>query len=149
ALRLFADIAGVKPAVFERALGFRVGVEVPARDVLAADENLAVFRDLHFHAGDWLADRSVLRAERMIQADDGRRLGEPVSLNDDEAELFPERFELRVERRRADDEGPELEAEQLVHAAVAPPAANEMFPRRARLKTFRHFVFQRDAFRRV
>ena len=63
-----ADVAGVEPAVLERARGFLGGVEVAGRDVLAADEDLAVGGDLHLDAGDRLADRSPLRAERMVQA---------------------------------------------------------------------------------
>ena len=63
-----------------------------------------------------------LRAERMIQRDDRRGLGEAVSLHDGESQLAPELLELGVERRRADDEGPELRAEQPVHVPVLPPA---------------------------
>ena len=103
-----------------------VGVEVAARHVLAAHEDFSVGRDLHLDARDRLADRSLLGPERMVQADDRRGLGQPVALNDDEAELGPERLEIAVERRRADDERPELPAEQPVHAAVAPPAHEEV-----------------------
>ena len=102
------------------------GVEVAGRDVLAAHEDLAVGGDLHLDAGDRLADRSLLGAERMIQGDDRRGFGQAVALNDGEPELAPERLELAVERRRADDERPELPAEQPVHAAVAPPAHEEV-----------------------
>src|SRR5205814_6642169 len=86
----FPDVAGMEPAVCERARGFSFGLEVSARDVVAAHQNLAVVGDLHVDAGDRSADRSFFRAERMIQADDWRRFREAVTLHDDEAELFPE-----------------------------------------------------------
>ena len=63
-----ADVAGVEPAVLERARRFLGGVEVAGRDVLAAHENLAVGGDLHLDAGDRLADRALLGAERMVEA---------------------------------------------------------------------------------
>ena len=59
----------------------------------------------------------------MIERDDRRGLGEAVALNDDESELAPERFELGVERRRADDERPELPAEHPMHVPVAATSA--------------------------
>ena len=61
----------------------------------------------------------------MIQRDDRRGLGEPVALDDDEPELAPELLELGVERRGADDERPELQAEQPMDAPVAPPARRD------------------------
>src|SRR3954451_12865458 len=63
----------------------------------------------------------------MVQGDDGRGLSQSVALNDDEAELAPECFERRVEWRRADDEGPELQSEGAVNSAIPPPSAGEMF----------------------
>ena len=119
-----ADVAGVEPAVLERARGVLVRVEVAGRDVLAAHEDLAVGGDLHLDAGDRLADRSLLRAERMIQRDDRRRLGQAVALDHDEPELAPERFELGLERRGADDERPELPAEQPMDVAGSATSAS-------------------------
>ena len=131
-----ADIAGVKPAVFEGARRFVGGVEVAGRHVLAADEDLAVGGDLHLDARHRLADRSLPGAEGMVQADDRRRFGQPVSLDDDEAELRPEGFELRLEGRGADDEAPELESEQPMDAPVPPPALRDVLlrSRRRRLR---------------
>src|SRR6185436_20261508 len=83
-------------------------------------------------------DRSLLGAERMVQRDDGRGLGQPVALDDHEPELAPERLERRIERRRADDEGPELHPERAVDAAIAPPAQGEMFFSLATLKGSPH-----------
>ena len=68
------------------------------------------------------ADRSALGAERVIQRDDRRGLGQAVALDDDEPEPAPERLELGIERRGADDERPELQAEQPMDPPVAPPA---------------------------
>ena len=117
-----ADVAGVKPPALEclgRGLG---GAEVALRDVLAPHEDLAVVGDLHLDAGDGLADRSLAGAERMVEADDGRRLGEAVALDHHEAEPAPELLERRIERRGADDEAPELQSEEPVRPAIAPPA---------------------------
>src|SRR5262249_45526103 len=128
----FADVAGVKPAVLERARGLLRRVEVALRHVLATDQNLAVGSDFHLHAADRLADRSLFRVERMIERDDRCSFGEPVSLDHDESEFAPERFEVRVEWSGADDERPELQAEGARNRAMAPPAFREMLA--ARLK---------------
>ncbi len=117
-----ADVAGMEPAVLERGACLFRGVVVPARDVLAAHEDLAILGDSHLHAGDRLADGAPGRTQRMVQRDDGRRLGQAVSLNDDKPQAAPERLELRIERRGADDHRPELEPEHPVDAAVLPPA---------------------------
>ena len=100
----------------ERARVASGRVEVAAGHVLAADEDLAVLGDLHFDAGDRLADRPRERVKRVIERDDRRGLGEAVALDDHEAEPPPERLELGIERRRADDDRPELEAEHAVDA---------------------------------
>ena len=118
-----ADVAGVEPPVLERARGFRSGPEVSGRDVVAANEDLAVRRDLHLDAGDGLSDRSALGAERMVERDDRRGLGEAVALDHGESHLAPERLELGLERRRAHDERPELPAEDPMDVPVVPPAA--------------------------
>src|SRR5262249_10090278 len=103
-----ADVAGVKPAVLEGARGLLGGIEIALRDVLAAHEDLPVGRDPDLDAGDGLANRALPGAERMVEGDDWRRLGEPVALDDHESEFAPERLEIRIERGRADDECPEL-----------------------------------------
>ena len=116
------DIARVKPSVFERARRTLVGAEVSGRDVVAANQDLAVRRDLHLDAGDRLADRSALRAERVVERHDRRGFGQAVALDHREAHLAPERFELGLEWRRADDERPEFPAEEPVDVTVMPPA---------------------------
>src|SRR5262249_19576633 len=108
--------------------GFGCGVEVPGRDVFAPDEDFAVRRNLHVYARDSFSYRTLPGAEGMVQRDDWRRFGEPVALNHDESELAPERLELRRQRRRADDERPEFEAEQAMDAAEDPPAERDVFP---------------------
>jgi hypothetical protein len=60
--------------------------------------------------------------ERVVQRDNGRRLGETVALNHQKPELSPEGFERRVQRRRAADDAPELPAEQAMGLPVTPPA---------------------------
>ena len=101
----------------------RAGADVSGRDVVAANEDLAVRRDLHLDAGDGLSDRSAPGAERMVERDDRRGLGEAVALDHGESHLAPERLELGLERRRAHDERPELPAEDPMDVPVVPPAA--------------------------
>jgi hypothetical protein len=125
-----ADVTGVKPAVGERRPRLFGSVEIAARDVLAPHQNLAVLGDPHLDAGDRLADGAPRRAERMIQGHDRRRLGQPIPLDHQEAEPAPERFELGIERRRADHHRPELEAEQAMDAAVLPPSPGPVHRRR-------------------
>ena len=54
-----ADVAGVEPAVLERARGLLGGVEVAGRDVLAANENLAVGAIFTSTPAIGFADRSA------------------------------------------------------------------------------------------
>ena len=69
---------------------------VTARDVFSAHEDLAVFGDPYFDAGDRLSDRTLLPClERMVERDDWCGFGQPVALKDDEAHPTPEFFELR------------------------------------------------------
>src|SRR5262249_34656375 len=136
-----ADVAGVEPAVLERARGLLLGAEVAFGDVLAAHEDLAVVGDLDLHAGDCLADRAAPGAERLVQRDDRCGFRQAIPLNHRDPALAPVRLELCVERRRADDEGPELPTEHAMDAAMAPPsphrtgehAAGNLSTRRGRL----------------
>ena len=73
----------------------------------------------------------------MIQRDDRRRFGQAVSLDDDESQPSPERFELGIERRRADDDRPELEAEHPVHARGTSTSAPSSASSRRRFGRFR------------
>ena len=113
------------------AAGLARRLEVAARDVLAAHEDLAVVGDADLDAGDRRADRSLARLERVVQRDDRRGFGEAVALDDGEPHAPPELLEVGRQRRGADDERPELQAERRVHAAVAPPAAGNRDARRA------------------
>ena len=86
----------VRPAPGSRIPDPRSLLVVARRDVLAADENLAVVGDLHLDAGDRLADRSRVRLERVIHRDDRRGFGQAVALDHDEPEPLP----VVLERRR-------------------------------------------------
>ncbi len=70
-----ADIAGVEPAVFKGARGLLGMLEIAGGHVLAAHQDFAVRRDLHFDAADRLAHAALARVEGMIQRHDGRGLG--------------------------------------------------------------------------
>ena len=121
-----ADVPGPEPAVVEGRGGLARGVVVAGRHVVTAHQDLAVRAELHVDAPDRPADRAPPRAERMVEGHDGRRLRQPVALDDEKAQPRPERLELGIEGRGADHEGPELEAEQPVDAPVAPPAAGHV-----------------------
>ncbi len=85
-----SDVAGVKPAVFERLRGFFGMLEVAAGYVFAAHQDFAVAGDLHFDAADRRADRALARVERVIQGHDGRGFGEAVALDHHESKLGEE-----------------------------------------------------------
>src|SRR5205823_10971614 len=142
----FPDVASVKPAFrVEDAvvlgfglwdLGFGIFV-VAARHVLAAHENLAVVCNTHFDAFDRCADRSLACLERVIERDDRRGFREAIALNNGEADAPPELLEVRRQRCRANDKGPELQAERRVDAPVPPPPAWNRDARGRRLARFR------------
>ncbi len=117
----FADIAGVEPAIPKRTARLFRRIEVAARHVLAPDEDLAVVGNPDFDAGNRFSDGTFGGVKWMIQRDDRRRFGQPVALDNDESKTSPEGFELGIERRRADNDCPELETEHPVHGAVLPP----------------------------
>ena len=73
----------------------------------------------------------------MIQRDDGRGLGEAVALDHQKPKLGEERFQIGRQRRRANDKAPELPAEQPMHFAIAPPAAQPVAFPRLQLAQFR------------
>ena len=127
-----ADVARAEPPVFEGVGGGLRRVEVALRHVVALHEDLAVGGDFHLQPVNRLADRPAAHRERMIQGDDRRRLRQAVALDDGEAEARPVHLEVRVERRRAHDEGPELHAEQPVHVAVQPPPLHPVHARAGR-----------------
>src|SRR5439155_26973050 len=117
---------------------------------LAAHQDLAVVGDLHLDTRDRLADGSLFRAERMIQGHDRCGLGQAVSLNHDESELGPERFERWFERGGADDKCPELETECAMDPAISPPAPRDvLFLRRGELVRAREEIAVVSAFRRT
>ena len=120
-----ADVAGVEPAVLERLRGFGGGVEVALRDVLSPHQDLAIVGHLHLDAGDRLANRAALRAERMVERHDRCGLGQPVALDDREPEVAPPLLEVAIERGGPDHERPELRAEQAMCITVMPPAASD------------------------
>ena len=120
-----ADVAGVEPPVLERLRGFGGGVEVALRDVLSPHQDLAIVGHLHLDAGDRLANRAALRAERMVERHDRCGLGQPVALDDREPEVAPPLLEVAIERGGPDHERPELRAEQAMCITVMPPAAGD------------------------
>ena len=104
-------------------------VEVAAGDVLTATRISPSSAIRISTPCNRFADRPCGAVQGMVQRDDGRRFGEAVALDHEKSEAAPERFQLRIEWRGADDERPELEAEHPVHAAIPPPPRGGMHPR--------------------
>src|SRR5207249_6844151 len=132
-----ANVAGMEPAVLEGSGGLLGRVEIASRDVLPADEDLAVGRDLHLYPRDGLAHRTPPGAEGMVEGHDWGSFGQAISLDHGKAELSPKRFERGVERRRTDDERPELQSKKAMDPAVPPPAPGHPLLR-AGGASFRH-----------
>src|SRR3546814_19459050 len=83
ALRVdLADVAGVQPAVDDRARRRLRIVPVALHDQLAAYQDFAILGDAHLNAGKWPSDRAQLVAAGWVAAPHGRRFGLAVALQD-------------------------------------------------------------------
>ena len=120
-----ADVAGAQPA-FVVCNRLYIAAPVARRDVVAAHEDFAALVELHFLAGQRLPDGAAPDLERVVDADERRRLRHAIALHDRIAEPPPEDFRRLVQRRAADDESPELPAELPVEAAEQPPPLQEV-----------------------
>src|SRR5207302_8688616 len=108
----FALVSGVKPAVLEDAGGFFGAVPVARKNVRAAHDDLIVFGELHFDAGDRSAHVTWLdRHARIIERADAGGFCEPVSLEHGNAEHQEKQLRLRRERRGTADQRPKVRAE--------------------------------------
>src|SRR5207302_11155234 len=97
-----ADVAGVEPAVgIDGLLRGVIVVPIPLHDVRAATQNLAIFRDLHFDAGDDPAYSPDAAPLRRVDGDDRRGLSQAVAFVDLEARADEERGQLGGKRRAA------------------------------------------------
>ena len=128
-----AEVAGVEPAGLEHRRGIGRGAEVTGGDVIALDEDLAVVCDPDLDTGNRCADRPPSCFERVVERYDRRGLGEAVTLYHQEPEPGPERLEVGVEGRGADNEAPELHPKQSVDSPVAPPTSGHIRGVRRRL----------------
>ena len=93
-----------------------------AGDHRAADQHLAVGRELDLASGQRLADGALGHVEGMIERDERGGLGHAVALHEHESQRVPELLQRARQRAAAGDEGPELEAELAMNGAEAPPA---------------------------
>src|ERR1700747_897252 len=62
----------------------------------------------------------------MIDADERRGLGKPVTLNHGESEASPEFLRDTIERCSTGDEGPEFPSKLAMNMAKGPPAAEKV-----------------------
>ena len=85
-------------------------VVVALHYVRPAGQDLSVGSDLHFHSVNRLADGADAEVLRGVDGDDGRRLGQPVALEDLQSGGVKELVDLRRERSAAGDEIPEPSA---------------------------------------
>ena len=72
-----ADIAGPKPSALKCLRRFSVGIQIPRSDVIAANEDLAVLRDLYLDACDRFSYAALPGVKRMIQRHNGRGFVSP------------------------------------------------------------------------
>src|SRR4051812_8872283 len=109
------DVAGVQPAVDDRAEAGVVVAVVALEDVRPLEQELAVLADPALDAGQQLADRAeaVLRERRVRR--DGRRLGHAVALEHRHAAAVEELEDLLGDRRRAGDRVLQPPAEDRAH----------------------------------
>src|SRR6476646_6669330 len=98
-----AEVAGVQP------------VSLGGGHALAAHQDLAVGCNLHVLSFDNFSERHGPGIKRMIDGDHRTGFSQSVSLNDGEAEPFPEFLECAVDTRPAHDECPELPSEPSMH----------------------------------
>ncbi len=119
----FPQIAGVKPAIAEGSGGLFRQFEVSGSHVIAANQDFAVPCDFYVHACERFSRGPALDVKGMAEADDGRGLGEAVTLDDHEAQVLPELFQVRGEGRASRNEAAEFPAEQAMYGAETPPAA--------------------------
>src|SRR5437588_1824620 len=102
-----ADIAGVEPAfVIDNLLRCIGHVEISDHSARTADEDFAVARDLHFDAGDRLADSPRLVAIGVVHAGGGGGFGEAVALQHIQAKAAIEVGNMWRERGAAGNEEP-------------------------------------------
>ena len=95
-----AHITGGKPAVL-CCSRLPVFLPISRRNVLPAHQNLSVLGQFHFLTTQYFADGAAPLLERVVNADERRRLGHAVALNHGESEPLPELLGIRIERRAA------------------------------------------------
>ena len=91
-------------------------------DHVAADEDLAGVAEADLAAGEGFADGAFADAEGVVEGDERGGFGHAVALDEGEAELIPEALQLVWQGGSAGDDGPELQSEELMNLAEAPPA---------------------------
>src|SRR5216683_7039163 len=117
-----ADIAGMQPAILQRARGRLRVVPIAPHDELTAHQYLAVLGDAHLDPGERRANRIDPHLAGRIAANDRRRLGLDVALHQIEAEGDEEAADLGIERRAARDQrlqpAAEARADLVAHELV-------------------------------
>ena len=98
-----ADVSGLEPSILEGVGGFGGHVPVAPENRWTVDEDLAVFRDVHFEIGKDFADGAELVCGRIVEGDDGGSFGESVAFVDADADLGVPLAEFAAERSSAGD----------------------------------------------
>ena len=106
----FGQVAGGEPLVF--ALPQCAARPGGIGDHGAAHQHFAIGPDLDFAPGQRLADGALGDMEGMIERDQRRGFGHPVSLHHHEAKRVPELLHRGGQRAASRDERPELESER-------------------------------------
>src|SRR5690348_5073361 len=101
-----ADIAGREPPVAKHPRGLFGIAPIALHHVLAADHDLAVFRDAHLTALHWWTDGLEPDSDLgTIAADKRRRLRLAVTLQERDSQRLKENPDLGIERSPARDPG--------------------------------------------
>ncbi len=108
-------------STFIRSCLLAIPAPISRRHASTPHQNLAVLRQFHLAPRQHFANRSLPQPERMVHADQRRRLRQPIPLDRRIAQTSPELFGLAVERRAAGNKCPEFPAELPPNRAKRPP----------------------------
>src|SRR5262249_42759801 len=111
------NVSGVKPSSLQGLCAFLRHLVIPFHDVRATDKNLAVFGNLHFLVTDNAPNGADARGRWPIQRNNGRSLGQSVTLVDRHSDRPQEFCDPLIECRAAGYEESEAPAQPLTDCA--------------------------------
>src|SRR5437868_2861636 len=88
-------------------------VPVPRKNIRTSDEDLAVVGELHLDAGNGPTDAAGFEVPRVIQRTNSGGFGQPVCLQNGDADHGEEKLGVASQRRRAADQRLQVLADHL------------------------------------